>query len=294
MDRLDLVIFGSSRPNLLIYTYESFQKKVEAMSENVQIRKIFHEDVVYPEQSKESIKIARNKGFYVFQHDPFIGLGPAMEDIFLNLLQGDYIFYLQDDWEFERHIDLDRIIWTMNNHPEINCITFNKYRNMKPTDFEDKEVDFDGMKCCLYNGWQFLPGIWRTSIVKNMFFKHGTRKERPEGYWQNLFGTHQKRLNHEHLKNKVGAYMYGGMGEYRYVRHIGGTWRMAEWQRAKNKNTEVHWDFMNLERDRAPWLPNIGKRPMNRNVKLSKEGMKHYEKQNFWIKEVFKNALPED
>lgn len=260
---------------------------------NEHIGRIFNEDVIHKGFSDKSVLYMKNQGFDIYQNDPPIGLGESMKRRILES-KSDYIFYLQDDWEFERPIDVDRIIWTMNRN-NINCVTFNKYRNMKPTDFVDKEVDFDGMKMCLYNGWQFLPGIWRTRLVKYKFEQHGTRKERPEGYWQNLFGTHQERLNHEHLESAVRAYMYGGLGEYRYVRHIGGSWRTAEWRRKDDYGSgEIHWDFMNLKRDRAPWLSPMEKRPLNESVKLSKQGMEYYEKADDHIKEIFKDALPKN
>ena len=290
---IDLMIFGSSRPKLLEYTYQSFKKMIEDISSNTNIHKKMHEDYVFSDESIQSIKYAKSKGFDVTVSQPFKGLGNGMKHMILNKAESPYIFYLQDDWEFERPVDIDRILWIMDKNPKIHCVTFNKYRNMKPIqDFEDKEYDFDGQKMCIYNGWQFLPGIWRTAFIQPLWLLHGTRKERPEGYWQNILGSHEQRLSHKWLEETVGAYMYGGMGEYRYVRHIGGTWRMAEWRRKDGYGSgEVHWDFMNLKRDRAPWLSPMGKRPMN-NVKISNEGMKHYEKQDEHIKEIFKDAVP--
>jgi hypothetical protein len=295
MDRLDLMIFGSSRSKLLEYTYKSFQKMIENLSQNTSINKMMHEDYVFGDESVESINYAKSQNFEVVVSQPFKGLGNAMKEMFLNHTKSDYIFYLQDDWEFERPVDIDRILWTMNQNPKINCITFNKYRNMKPTEFVEKEVDFDSLKMCLYPGWQFLPGVWRTSIIKDMWKKYGTRKERPEGFWQNLFGTNDQRQDHNWLEDKVGAYMYGALGEYRYVRHIGGTWRMAEWRRKDTNGLpsgEIHWDFMNVDRDRAPWLPPLEKRPLNRSVKMSKQGIEYYEKADSHIKEIYKDALP--
>ena len=292
---IDLMIFGSSRPRLLEYTYQSFKRLIEIPSQNTVIHKKMHEDYVFGDESVKSIEYAESRGFNVTVSKPFIGLGNGMKNMILNKTESKYIFYLQDDWEFERFIDIDRILWTMDKYPKIHCITFNKYRNMKPTEFEDREYDFDGQKMCIYNGWQFLPGIWRTSFIQPLWKLHGTRKERPEGYWQNILGSHEQRLSHKWLEETVGAYMYGGMGEYRYVRHIGGTWRMAEWRRKDTNGLpsgEVHWDFMNIDRDRAPWLNPLEKRPMNGKVKISKEGLKHYKKADSHIKEVFKDALP--
>lgn len=294
MDRLeiDFMVFGSSRPQLLNYTYNSFMKYV--ISSNIQINKILNEDFVYSGKSSKSVEYAKDNGFKIYENNPPIGLGKSMKQRILEC-NSPYIFYLQDDWEFERPVELDRLLWIMERNPRVNCITFNKYRNMKKTDFEDKEIIIDDVKFCLCPGWQFLPGIWRTSFIKPRWKKYGTRVERPEGFWQNTFGTHEQRLNHKYLEKNVGAYMLGGFGEYRYVRHIGGTWRMADWQRKNNKPGGVlHWEFMNVERDRSPWLGELAYRPLNKDIKLTDEGIKHYEKQGKHIKEIYKDALPKN
>ena len=282
---------GSSRPNLLKYTYESFKRFV--LYDNTNLKSMMHEDYLYPDESEKSLKYADNNFDTVILSKPKIGVGYAMDKMFKDVT-APYIFYLQDDWEFERPVDLDRIIWTMEKHKKINCITFNKFRNMngslEDAGFENREYDYDGMKLCIYPGWQFLPGVWRMSKVRE---KWSPRKIRPEGNFQNSFGSDKERTENKDnfLENTVGAYMYGAMGEYRHVRHIGGTWRMADWQiKANNyKPTGVrHWDFKNLERDRGPWLGDLPARPLNSGVPLNKEGRELIEKQPKYIQEMYK------
>jgi hypothetical protein len=289
--KLDVLVMASSRPDLLKITMEKFKDYVECWG-NTELRYLIHEDFVYPEMSKQTVKWAENFFDVVESSLPKIGVGYAMDKMF-KLIESDYVFHMQDDWEFERPIELDRIIWTMEKHKKINCVTFNKYRNMKPQHagdvFEDKEYDFDGQKLCIYPGWQFLPGVWRMETVRR---KWKPRKIRPEGNWQNQFGDNNKRVGDlKHLEDNVGAYMYGGMGEYRYVRHIGTTWRMAEWQ-TKNNNYKPtgcrHWEFMSLKRDRAPWLGDMPARPLNRGVPLTREGRELLKDQPDYIKDMYK------
>ena len=285
MEKIDVLVMASSRPDLLKITMDSFRKYIQYPN----IRYMIHEDFVYPEISEKSVAYAESAGFDIIEKSlPKIGVGYAMDKMF-KLVESDYVFHMQDDWELQRPVDLYRIIWTMNQHPEINCITFNKYRNMKGYEgFENREFTFvGGIKGCIYNGWQFLPGVWRMSKVRE---KWSPRKVRPEGNFQNSFGTHNERQVHDFLRKNVGSYMYGGMGEYRYVRHIGGTWRMAEW-RTKNNNYKPtgcrHWDFMNLKRDRAPWLGKLPARPLNRSIQLTREGKEHLKDQPDYIKEMY-------
>ena len=273
---------GSSRPQLLAFTWESFEKFVMYRKK---LKVLFHEDCLFPGMSNDSIEYANSKGFQVTESKPNIGLGLAM-DLMFKKTKAEYVLYLQDDWEFELPVDLDRILHIMDNHQEINCVTFNKYRNMKKLDgFEDKEYIFDNQRFCIYGGWQFLPGVWRMSKVRE---KWRVREIRPEGYFQNSFGTHNQRLNHEFLEKNVGAYMLGGMGQYRYVRHIGNTWRMADWRMKHGKpGGTLHWEFMNIKRDRAPWLGEMPERPMNHDIKLNSEGQKFLEGQEKYIKERY-------
>ena len=59
-----------------------------------------------------------------FVHDPHIGLGPAMDEMF-KLVETPYIINLQEDWIFERCIDLDRLLWVMDKHNDLNLLIFN-------------------------------------------------------------------------------------------------------------------------------------------------------------------------
>jgi hypothetical protein len=269
---IDLLITGSSRPQLLKYTFNSFDRFVGKLT-NKKIRKLFHEDFVFPEESKKSIEIAKNKKIDLIKSsDPKIGLGRALDYMINNVIPKDkkYLFYLQDDWEFERPIELDRILWTMENNPEINLVLFSHYRNVRPDfEFKSEEYNFDGLKLCSYNAWSFVPGIWRMSKVRE---KWACREIRPEGHFTNQFGTHEQRLDKEYSYKNIGAFYYGGMGEYRYVRHLGSTWRMADWRLKNGKPSgKRHWEIMSLFRDRSPWLHNLEERPLNKDIQLEDE-----------------------
>jgi len=285
--KIDVLVMASSRPDLLKITCEKFKEHITCRDG---FRWMIHEDFVYPEESKKTVEYAQKHFDVVESSLPKIGVGYAMDKMF-KAVESDYLFYLQDDWEFEQPVDLDRIIWTMDRNPEINCITFNKYRNMKPghsgDEFIDQEFVYDGMRLCIYPGWQFLPGIWRMSKVRE---KWSPRKIRPEGNFQNSFGDHETRCDIDYCVKNVGAYMYGGLGEYRYVRHLGCTWRMADWQIKTNnfKPTGVrHWDFVSWQRDRAPWLGELTARPMNRGVPLDTEGRELIKLQPKYVQEIY-------
>ncbi len=254
MKEIDVLVMSSSRPALIPYTINSFKRFVDSQC-HCKLRYLLHEDFVFPESSNDVIKWAVNSGVFdvIEKHNPKIGLGPAMSYMFKKHIRTKYMFYLQDDWEFERTgIDLDRILWIMDRHPEINLILFNKYKNMGSyAGFSSVLREFDGMKLKTYNGWSFIPGIWRMNFIRN---KWVTSKEKPEAY-----------LNSHLDKKNIGIYFYGGDGENRWVRHLGNSFRMAAWQLKNGKpGGSLNYECREIETGgyyRAPWLPKIKARP---------------------------------
>ncbi|MFW6129554.1 MAG: hypothetical protein ACOC56_00130 [Atribacterota bacterium] len=265
MKNLDVLVMASSRPQLLPYTIESFEKFVASVC-NLNIRYLLHEDCVFPDFSEKVMHWAKNsKKFNVIErHKPKIGLGPAMDFMFKERIKSEYMFYLQDDWEFERTgIDLDRILWTMDRHKNINLILFNKYKNMGSyAKFPSELHVFDGLKLKLYNGWSFIPGVWRMSKAMQHW---KTRKERPECFFTSQFGKPQDRTNPKWVKDNMGIYFYGGDGEPRFVRHLGNSFRVADWQLEGGRpGGSLNYECREVETGgyyRAPWLPEIEARP---------------------------------
>jgi hypothetical protein len=270
MRKIDLVITGSSRPQLFPFTWESFKRNVHFRGK---IRVIFHEDFVFPKESEKVVKYLeklKSKGeiHEIITHNPAIGLGKALDDIIRNSIKSDFIFYLQDDWEFERPIDLDELIWTMETNPKINLIFFNKIINYDSLNNQKcPQYTFGYKDFTLWHSWSFLPGIWRMSKVRE---KWKCREVRPEGFFSNQFGTHDERGDIQYCIDNIGAYALGKNNEPRYVRHIGNDWRMAKWRLENGKPGGVHDSSRMDDPYMAKWLPKLDERP-HRNDTYSKE-----------------------
>jgi hypothetical protein len=259
---LDLLITSSSRPQLFPYCWESWKKMIHFTGLlNVYV----HEDFVFPEQSKEVIKyltILKESGEIrdFTYHNPSIGLGKSMDYMFKHHIKSKYMFYLQEDWEFERPIDMNQLIWVMEENEHINMIGLNKIRNTGSLNgSEQTEHTYSGVDMILYHSWSFMPGLWRMPFVK----KHWrVREVRPEGFFTNTFGSHEQRSDCEYCKNVIGAYMLGKTGDFRYVRHIGNDWRMAHWRLENGKPGGVHDENRMDLPYRAPWLGDMPYRPV--------------------------------
>ncbi len=253
---LEILITSSSRPQLWPYFWESFKKMCIIRQP---YRVTVHEDFVYSDRSVKVIKYLehlKSKGeIHVIDKDaPARSLGWSLDHYIKKRLKNEYVFYMQEDWEFERPIDIDQITHTMDKFNRINLIYFNKIRNSGVINkTEQREYNFDRLKCCLYHGWAFLPGIWRLPHVRK-YWTYATHK--PEGNFTNNFGSHDQRLSVDYCEKKIGAYIYGPQGDSRYIRHIGNDWRMAQWQlkgKGRGNPGGRHAEAMDLPY-MAPWL----------------------------------------
>lgn len=245
---LDISIISSSRPECLDKMYKSFKKYVFTNSE---LRFIIHEDNCNNDKSnkvlqiiskwKENIKICGSTNH---------SNAKAM-DYVKSIWRTNYVFHIQDDWEFERPIELDRILWTMDNNPFIGCIFFNKQSNDTILDFEPLEVEKDGLKLCTSYFWPFLPGIWRAKS----FREHWQFRERnPEGFFNQQFGNVDI-LKKRAAGDTLGFYMYGEKNTPRYVRHTGENLSTLPWKPDKQKKKPIRDYSVSDLRCRAPWLP---------------------------------------
>ena len=258
---IDLIITGSSRPQLFPFCWESFKKYVHFRGN---MRVIFHEDFVFPDDSQKVLQYLnklKNKGeiHEIITHRPAIGLGMTLDCLIKQHIKSDFVFYLQDDWEFERPIDLDQLLWVMETHPKINLIFFNKSANFGSVSKAPcPQYTFGGVDFILWHGWAFLPGIWRMSKVKEKWIP---RDHHPEGKMTNQFGNHETRMSVKYCEENVGAYGLGKTGERAYIRHIGNDWRMARWRLENGKPGGRHDEDTMDYQYRGKWLPEIKQRP---------------------------------
>lgn len=266
--KLEVLITSSSRPQLFPFFWESF-KRMCIIREKPKVT--VHEDFVFPEESKKVVEYLkrlneqRGENIIIDHDDPPMGLGNALTHYYKRRVEAEYMFYMQEDWEFERPIDIDQILWVMDRNPHINLVFFNKIKNNGSINKQkQQEFVYDGLPMCCYHAWAFLPGIWRTNFVRH-HMKNGFAPERPEGNFTNRFGNHETRTPVDYVVKNMGTYIYGKQGESRYIRHLGNNWRMAKW-RLEGPRGDLrpggnhNPDTMDLPY-MAPWVP-YPKRPV--------------------------------
>lgn len=238
MQKLDVLITGSSRPECLKVTIESFLTQVQFSGE---FRFLMHEDAVYRRMSdkvKDYVNL-QDGLFKVFVFDyPHIGLGKSIGRM-LDHIESDFMFYLQDDWKFERLINLDKVIAIMKANADIRQIWFNKNKNFKQLKgWEFTERKEQGETLCLNDLWCMLPAVWRTETIKkkaHVFNSHSLAWP-IEGHITRCFGgSPEQREVPSFCKKMIGSYRWGPVGDYRQIVHLGDDLQMQFWQRKQGR-----------------------------------------------------------
>lgn len=247
---IDVLVTSSSRHMLIPHCIDSFKRML--ITER-RLNWILHEDAVFPSFSSKLLDYAKDHFDEIYTHNPKIGLGMAL-DLMLGKIKSPYVWYAQEDWIAEEPINLDRLIWTMDKHKEINCIALHKYKIMgSSSGFSQSHYDFSGLDLCMYNGWPMLPGLWRVSKVREKW-KRGGWKERPEANFTLSFGSHQQRLDEKYCYKNLGVYWLGKPGDPRKVMHIGDAFRTTSWT-MNNGDFGGNWEsYESADMYRAPWV----------------------------------------
>lgn len=268
---LDVVITASSRPKLLKYTINYFLKFCYLWGNN--FRFLINEDFVIPKESEKTIRWLNEKWEWknkvIFFHKKPLGLEQSLL-LLMKEVKTPFFFYLQDDWVFERPVELDRILWIMENKPKMNLVFFNKHHNMAiyRKNIKQPEESFQGLdphaKFCLFHSWSFLPGIWRTDFSLNKYekaLKTSKRETAPAKMTETIRSWEEMDRamhsgNFSLFRDKVGSYIWGGHGERRFVRHIGEDHRMESWRLVNGKpGSEGVDQYKNWKTFGARWIP---------------------------------------
>lgn len=197
-----------------------------------------NEDVIQERtvESNSLVQWAKKSNIFkkIFVNNPNEGRGSALNRMRKFAEGYKYIFYLEDDWEFLRYINVNSILNLMDKHEDINQIGFhNRHQKRIFTSYQFhynyKDYNIDGHDLILSERWGFSPSIWRTSFI----LPHWEFPSKYAGKWiQNKFKSNYenqtKEINFEtyqdFLKKSLGAYYYGKLGgnmfEYAPTYHL--------------------------------------------------------------------------
>ena len=136
----------------------------------------------------------------------------------LKYTKNEYLLIIQHDFPFCKNFNINSILQDMNKFPELKHVRFNKRKNIM------KAWDIDKS-----NFWNNFNVKGNHNYISTMCWSdnnHLTRKS----YYNNIImkaspnGTAMEwnLNNNRNLKNHLGTYVYGVLGESKYIEHIDG------------------------------------------------------------------------
>lgn len=202
---IDVIIFSASRPELLDITLNSFKKHITFSGK----LNFFLEDGDFNHaNSLISKQIAIKHGIppQNINIEKVGSYGYAITNAFSRWITSRYIFFLEDDWECVKDINLDHVFDCLQKYTQYNQIKFNRRDNDTHNFYVKMQHQKPYYKKYLHQlpyevtmkvnnnifpaigslHWYFNPAIWRTDFII----------PRWKGFYRNV---HLKTNSHEGL-----------------------------------------------------------------------------------------------
>ncbi|OGS40487.1 MAG: hypothetical protein A3K77_00640 [Euryarchaeota archaeon RBG_13_31_8] len=219
---LDIMRLSASRHELLYRSTESLKNNLQF---NGKIRIIFHEDVLNEAASNKCIQIAQENNFDIIKSDkPNIGHGASLNWL-LKQVTSKYVLNWEDDQELIRDLDLDRIIFIMDKHPDkINQVAFHKREIEKHHyDWVAEEIELENTKFVTNPHWAYVPALWRAEYIKPRWLGSNSGNH----HWEQNAHLKKVHIDSGEMKSakwvleNTKTFYFGKVGEPAYVKHIG-------------------------------------------------------------------------
>lgn len=234
---IDVFITSASRPLLLRKTLESFLDKVMFSGT---FRFFVNEDYVIPDESTVCLGVLGDllKQYHLKCNNPPIGLSGAFL-YFSKYFSSPYMFYLQDDWELIRVLHLDNVLSMINSWSDIMPIAqlrFNKrktmpYKGERSNPWHKDEVRLGEHILTTSDSIYLNPALWNMEFFRPFLTIDFTGKPHQRPFIWKLnecvrAAFQIKKGSKTEFSRTVGTYIYGGIGEAPYFRHLGKDERM--------------------------------------------------------------------
>jgi hypothetical protein len=178
---------------------------------------------------------------------PSTGLSLAL----LRLLEAastEFVFYTQEDFDFVRDVPVARCLQIMQRHA-LNHVRFNKRDTLaikgahraRSAWWTKKEAFYDGQPFCISDHFYFQANLTRRALIlegfKQLIYDNPAglvRCEAKFNHWANTrygdgAGSVDGNGNHEKRRDLLRTFIWGGVGEPRFILHTGALRRSQEW-----------------------------------------------------------------
>lgn len=237
------------------------------------------------EETKEAIRLAmagREIPVLLTHADPPRRLGLALRWLLANV-QTEYVLYSQDDFVTVRDLPIQRALAVMNHH-SVHQIRFNKRATLGQKDtwqgvWRKKEVRFDAMRLdswanpvdgtilTVADHWYFQTGLWRTAVIRaavdwctatperTALFAACPAEEAINKAMDGDFGPipgltvpyPDDALDPLVRARVQRTFIWGPIGEDRYIRHIGTDPRDWSGTHPRGEQERVAWEAKNRQ-----------------------------------------------
>jgi len=238
MIEYELIIPSASRPHLLEPTLSTILKYVDQMPKKI----IISDDAAF-RGKRTMLEDALSRAIpacvpFVFKYnDPPIGHGNAVCWM-LDQVSTGYIMYAQDDHVAMRPIPIANCLDVMDTY-DLHHVRFNKRDTMDAKgDWKKIETTFGSTTLTVSDHWYFQTSMDRTSKFKiaASTWKAGTSgnklfevciNEIFNGQWGSIAGLDtpdslEQPMSQEVRRRRQKTFIYGTVGEEKYIYHIGG------------------------------------------------------------------------
>jgi len=220
---LDVIVTSTCR-KIIVKTIESFKKNVSC-SEGYNF--IVNVDVLHPRYLPSLMRYLKKNGITDIRinkkAEGFCNAFAQANTYLYGQIKTPFYFHLEDDWIFLRKVNLDPLIRLMEKYRHIDHIRFSKEKIKEKAwlyylsaDVSDeylepnKQVEIDGIPLVQTPTWSTNPSLARTEVIKN-FINIPRDVSLEQFICSNYPRTFKRR----------GTYIYGKIGDPRFVLDIG-------------------------------------------------------------------------
>lgn len=261
----DVIVVSASRPHLLLRTLTSLLRRVDTSPRRV----IVHDDAVFKNQRElidrvvyHACGVKESDRAFVIPHvvmhdDPPICHGPALVKLLAETTT-DFVLYTQDDHEVIRDLPIARCLDVMYTH-DLNHVRFNKRATMDYKDtwqgrWHKKEFRFPlvidealppiAQYLTVSDHWYFQTSMCFSPSMRDLVSRASNHygaafayrcEDKINAILDNAIETVTKKSSRdadvraEHAR----TFIWGRIGEDRYVEHIGGA--REDWARTRDE-----------------------------------------------------------
>ena len=239
IDKIDITMTATIRPNILSRTLKSINDKI--CRDRDEFRLILNVDPIG--EKIKPMKIVKMAQSYfddvIFNIPRTPSFSKAVQWVW-KASTAPYIFHIEDDWTIAREIDVDHMISILKKYPKLSSLRLNKYKTLKR-----KKINAFSSHWVYHEEGFYMAKDWKKQfglnpiLIKREFIDQALPKMR-----DNTNPEKQFRYSQEYMRPIIKNWQYGlysKPGERPLAIDIGRDW-INRTEFTKPKGTFLTWE----------------------------------------------------